>query len=97
MYQLGEKALRVSASLFVKNRQNLLKRLRSLPNLPKASIVVLEGGRSENRHDTDHEEVFRQVRFHFKKFIKTFIRLSILGVSLKISLQHFCINVIIKR
>ena len=80
MYQLGEKALKVSASLFVKNRQNLLKRLRSLPNLPKASVVVLEGGRSENRHDTDHEDVFRQVIFETNKIL---IRLTIQYSSFK--------------
>jgi hypothetical protein len=61
MYQLGEKALKVSMSLFALNRQNLLNRLKKLPNLPKSSIVVLEGGKSQTRHDTDHEDVFRQV------------------------------------
>lgn len=60
MYQLGDKALKVSMSLFAANRQHLLKRLRALPNLPKSSIVVLEGGKSATRHDTDHEDVFRQ-------------------------------------
>jgi len=63
MYQLGEKALKVSMSLFALNRQNLLNRLRKLPNLPKSSFVVLEGGKSQTRHDTDHEDLFRQVKF----------------------------------
>ena len=73
MYQLGEKALKVSMNLFALNRQNLLNRLRKLPNLPKSSIVVLEGGKSQTRHDTDHEDVFRQVKFQFC-FFKFYIR-----------------------
>lgn len=60
-YQLGEKALKVSMQLFAINRKSLVERLRKLPNLPKSAIVILEGGKVENRHCTDHEKLFRQV------------------------------------
>lgn len=60
-YQLGEKALKVPMRLFALNREKLLDRLRKVPNLPKSSIVILEGGKAEMRHCTDHEKLFRQV------------------------------------
>lgn len=60
MYQLGSDALKVSMKLFALNRQSLLKRLKSLPNLPKNSIVLLKSGVSDTRHCSDHEDVFRQ-------------------------------------
>lgn len=46
--------------LFATNRANLLKRLRAVSELPKAAIVVLEGGKTQTRHCTDHEDLFRQ-------------------------------------
>lgn len=61
-YQLGDKALKVSMQLFALNRKNLLKSLRSQSDLPKSSIVVLEGGKSTTRYCSDHEDVFRQVK-----------------------------------
>ena len=60
-YQLGEKALKISMQLFAINRKALVERLRKLPNLPKSAIVILEGGKAEFRHCTDHEKLFRQV------------------------------------
>jgi Xaa-Pro dipeptidase len=60
-YQLGEKSLKVSMKLFANNRKNLVERLRKVKNLPKSSLVLLEGGKSEMRHCTDHETLFRQV------------------------------------
>lgn len=59
-YQLGDKSLKVYMRLFAENRNSLLKRLRSQSNLPKHAIVLLQGGKSKNRHCTDHEDVFRQ-------------------------------------
>lgn len=59
-YQLGEKALKVPMRLFALNREKLLDRLRKVPNLPKSSIVILEGGKVDMRHCTDHEKLFRQ-------------------------------------
>ncbi|RNA11856.1 Xaa-Pro [Brachionus plicatilis] len=59
-YQLGEKTLKVSMQLFALNRKNLLQKLRNQPDLPKSSIVLLEGGKSTTRYCSDHEDVFRQ-------------------------------------
>lgn len=64
-YQLGDKALKVSMQLFALNRNNLVERLRKVADFPKSAIVVLEGGKSEYRHCTDHEILFRQVNIHF--------------------------------
>jgi Xaa-Pro dipeptidase len=63
MYQLGDKALKVSMQLFVKNRQRLVDQLKKAKELPKSSIVILEGGKAELRHCTDHENLFRQASF----------------------------------
>lgn len=60
-YQLGDKALKVSMQLFAVNRKSLVERLRKVPDLPKSAIVILEGGKTETRHCTDHEHLFRQV------------------------------------
>lgn len=61
MYQLGNDALKVSMKLFGLNRKNLVDRLKkAVPNLPSNSIVLLQGGKSETRHCSDHEPVFRQ-------------------------------------
>lgn len=61
MYQLGENALKVSMKLFALNRKNLVDRLKKcVPNLPKSSIVLLQGGQATTRHCTDHEDLFRQ-------------------------------------
>lgn len=70
-YQLGDKAIKVSMRLFAENRKNLLTRLRKQSDLPKSSIVFLQGGQSTTRHCTDHEDVFRQVLYLIKfNFIK---------------------------
>lgn len=69
MYQLGDKALKVSMKLFALNRKNLLDRLRAHPNLPKSSVILLQGGEAKFRHCTDHEELFRQVRFSFIRLV----------------------------
>jgi hypothetical protein len=65
-YQLGDKAIKVSMRLFAENRKNLLKRLRKQIDLPKSSLVFLQGGQSTTRHCTDHEDIFRQVSSGFK-------------------------------
>ena len=62
-YKMGDNALRVSMKLFAQNRQNLVNRLRKQPGLVSSSIVLLQGGQPITRHCTDHEDLFRQVRF----------------------------------
>ena len=73
-FQLGEKTLKVSMQLFAHNRKNLLDRLRKLTDLPKSSIVLLEGGKVETRHCTDHEKLFRQVSISFILILPYFMR-----------------------
>ena len=75
-YQLGEKALKVSMKLFALNRKNLVQRLRKVPDLPKSSLVLLQGGFSTNRHCTDHEDIFRQVKSIFNSKLKYCKRLN---------------------
>lgn len=45
--------------VFGANRSKLVKKLQSL-DLPKGSLVYLQGATSQNRFDTDHEPLFRQ-------------------------------------
>lgn len=46
--------------LFAENRKSLLDRIRAVRDLPRASMILLEGGVGTTRHCTDHEDVFRQ-------------------------------------
>ena len=61
MYQLGDKSLKVAMKLFALNRYNLIKKLKENSNLPKSSVILLQGGESKYRYCSDHEEIFRQV------------------------------------
>lgn len=45
--------------VFGANRSKLVKKLQSL-DLPKGSLLYLQGATSQNRFDTDHEPLFRQ-------------------------------------
>lgn len=49
-------------SLHAENRQRLVQALKN-SGAKENSIVFLQGGASENRHDTDHEPLFRQESF----------------------------------
>lgn len=61
-YQLGPDTFRVEMTMHSDNRARLVERLRLLGDkLPKDSVVLLQGGVSEERHATDHELLFRQV------------------------------------
>ena len=59
---MGPKCLSVPMKLFALNRQRLCERLRAREDVPKNAIVVLQGGKQEQRYCTDHEPIFRQVR-----------------------------------
>lgn len=48
-------------SLHRKNRERLLVRLRN--KKVSSGMIVLQGGESQTRHDTDHEPLFRQESF----------------------------------
>lgn len=72
VYQASPATLAIPMALFKKNRTRLVAELQSLNTpekkkeyaavgaLPGNSLVVLEGGKQLCRHDTDHEELFRQ-------------------------------------
>jgi len=60
--------LKVSAKLFVQNRQRLVKAL-SEHGLPDGTVVLLEGGKEQTRYNTDAEELaFRQESYFFWTF-----------------------------
>jgi hypothetical protein len=60
MFQRSEHTLGVSMGLFAKNRANLVEHLKKLV---RNAIVILKGGEAQYRYCSDHELLFRQVRF----------------------------------
>jgi len=61
----GPDTFQVPMELFALNRQRLSEKLRKVTNIPSKSFVVLQGGQTLNRYDTDVETVFRQVFFNY--------------------------------
>uniref|UniRef100_A0A670K283 Xaa-Pro dipeptidase n=1 Tax=Podarcis muralis TaxID=64176 RepID=A0A670K283_PODMU len=59
-FWLGNETLKVPAALFALNRTRLCERLRSNKDVPKKSIVLLQGGEQTNRYCTDTGVLFRQ-------------------------------------
>ncbi|XP_061449967.1 xaa-Pro dipeptidase isoform X3 [Rhineura floridana] len=59
-FWLGNETLRVPAALFTLNRTRLCDRLRSNKDVPKKSLVLLQGGEQTNRYCTDTGVIFRQ-------------------------------------
>jgi hypothetical protein len=57
--------LEISLSMHAENRARLVEALRQTEG--KGGIVLLQGGATAYRHDTDHEELFRQVPFLGKR------------------------------
>ena len=43
-FSMGNNTLKVPMALFAKNRSRLVKELKAHPDLPKNSIVLLQGG-----------------------------------------------------
>ncbi|XP_045026318.1 xaa-Pro dipeptidase [Daphnia magna] len=62
-FSLGEGTLQVSMDLFALNRNRLCKSLKELPQTPKNSVVILQGGQGVPRYCTDVEYLFRQESF----------------------------------
>ncbi|XP_023243854.1 xaa-Pro dipeptidase-like [Centruroides sculpturatus] len=60
---LGEHTLTVPVALHSLNRQRLCERLRKKNDVPKKSVVLLQGGESTTRYCSDVEDVFRQESF----------------------------------
>lgn len=65
MFSMGLSTYQVPFSLHKTNRTKVIKTLLQDPN-NEFDIVLLQGGLSQNRNDTDHEPIFRQESyFHY--------------------------------
>ena len=62
-YWQGEGTLAVSMDLHAKNRARLLEQFKSAKDVPPNAFIILEGGHSAERYDSDHEPIFRQESF----------------------------------
>jgi len=60
---MGNETLKVPYSLHAENRQRLIARFVKGEGIHRQSFIVLEGGKSTTRYDTDHEPLFRQESF----------------------------------
>ena len=47
-------------SMYAENRQRVVSNFQQNCSVPKHSLLLLQGGASPTRYDTDHEPVFRQ-------------------------------------
>ena len=62
MFSMGLQTHKISVTdLFVANRQRLVSQLKDLSPEAAESFVFLRGGPSQERYDSDHEPIFRQV------------------------------------
>nr|CAB3264778.1 xaa-Pro dipeptidase [Phallusia mammillata] len=59
-YCQGDHTFNVPMSLFANNRQNLCERLQKVEELPKNSVVLLQGGSQVSQDSTDRDLTFRQ-------------------------------------
>jgi len=51
-------------ALYRQNRERLINRFeKSSEKIPENGVILLRGGRSKTRHETDHEHLFRQESF----------------------------------
>lgn len=62
LYWRGQGTHRVAPQLHQSNREKALARVRQLSG-KNAGVVLLEGGHDTCRHNTDHEDLFRQESF----------------------------------
>ncbi|XP_065332499.1 xaa-Pro dipeptidase [Cloeon dipterum] len=63
VYEKGQHTLAVPMSMFADNRTRLLQRLRQVAGVTGESVVLLQGGDTQNVYCTDAEDVFRQESF----------------------------------
>jgi len=56
-FSMGEGTKVVPMRLFSENRQRLVGKMKAAGH---SGVIVLKGGEQETRHDTDHENIFRQ-------------------------------------
>ncbi|XP_059849331.1 xaa-Pro dipeptidase [Hypanus sabinus] len=59
-FSMGNETLRVPMALFALNRQRLCEKLRKNAEVPKKSVMVLQGGEQTQRYCTDTDVIFRQ-------------------------------------
>ena len=62
-FSMGLDTLKVPVQLFSKNRNKICEKLKSLPNLPQGSVILLQGGGDQGRCEGDSSDVgpiFRQ-------------------------------------
>jgi len=62
-FWMGNNTHKVPYSLHAENRLRLIARFVRVGDIPKQSFIVLEGGKSETRYDTDCDRLFRQESF----------------------------------
>ncbi|CAB3408005.1 unnamed protein product [Caenorhabditis bovis] len=68
-YQLSEKTYKVPVELFIENRQRLVEALKAKFGDSTGNVVLLEGGREQNRYNTDAADLpFRQESYFFWTF-----------------------------
>eukprot|EP00045_Choanoeca_perplexa_P011086 m.115923 g.115923 ORF g.115923 m.115923 type:complete len:511 (-) comp15508_c0_seq3:74-1606(-) len=56
-FDMGPHTFRIPMTLFAENRQRLAAAMKDAGH---SGIILLKGGEQETRHDTDHENIFRQ-------------------------------------
>lgn len=57
---MGQRTAAVARSLHAVNRRRLTEKLKN-SGVKAGSMILLQGGKSVMRHNTDHEPLFRQV------------------------------------
>lgn len=62
-FWMGNNTHKVPYALHAENRQRLIARFVRGGAIPKQSFILLEGGKSETRYDTDCDRLFRQESF----------------------------------
>ena len=69
VFSMGLSTYKVPMSLHANNRNKVIKALlvnKDIVVNNNKTVVVLQGGKSQNRNDTDHEPIFRQESyFHY--------------------------------
>ena len=57
---VGAKVFQLNFQMHQESRDRVLERFRRDASVPKRSVILMQGGCSETRHETDHEKLFRQ-------------------------------------
>ena len=57
---VGAKVFQLNFQMHQESRDRVLERFRNDASVPERSVILMQGGCSETRHETDHEKLFRQ-------------------------------------